>query len=428
MFKIDYLANLIKPLSPAQLAGIWLTGDFRVTPDRASVTYVLVAVVVLAAVGGLVWAWSRRAWELPLYVVGVMVGCFAFYPFSTPWIEGKALATAAAALPVAALVCCAPLLARGRRVEGAVLAALVAGGVLWSNALQYHDAWLAPRSQLRELESIGNRFAGQGPSLMTEFHPYGVRHFLRKLDAEGASELRSRPIPLRTGQQLDKGAYADIDDFSLDAVLVYRTLVLRRSPVESRPPSPYRLVSQGRFYEVWQRPEVVDRPILEHLPLGTDLQPAAVPSCAEVLRLGEVAGRERASWRRSSGRRRSRCISHRPRILRAGGSVRRAIWYPRAPAPSRRRFRCPQQVATASGSEGRSATGSRSRWTAGRSPRRVTSSTTAASTRRWARSSSTPELMPSRSATAAPIFARGAAVSSSPWARSCSVARRPTCR
>lgn len=289
IFEFDYLANLLRPLRLAQIVGIWPTGDFRVDPSRIGLTYALVAVVAGAAAVGLVWALRCGAWELPLYVVGVVVSCFAFFPFSTPWIEGKALATASAAVPVAALACCAPLFARGRRVEGAALAALVAGGVLWSNVLQYHDAWLAPRSQLHELEWIGNKFAGQGPSLMTEYQPYGVRHFLRKLDGEGAGELRIRPIPLRNGQFVQKGGYANIDDFQLDAVLVYPTLVLRRSPAESRPPSVYRLVWSGRFYEVWQRPQRGGRRIVEHLPLGNDVQPSAVPSCADVLRLGRLA-------------------------------------------------------------------------------------------------------------------------------------------
>lgn len=71
---------------------------------------------------------------------------------------------------------------------------------------------------------------------MTEYEPYGVRHFLRDADPEGASELRRRPVPLRDGSSLDKGEFADIDRFDLGGLLEYRTLVLRRSPLASRPP------------------------------------------------------------------------------------------------------------------------------------------------------------------------------------------------
>ena len=55
---------------------------------------------------------------------------------------------------------------------------------------------------------------------MTEYQPYGVRHFLRELDPEGASELRRRLVRLRDGATLGKGAYANIDAFRLDAILV----------------------------------------------------------------------------------------------------------------------------------------------------------------------------------------------------------------
>ncbi len=53
----------------------------------------------------------------------------------------------------------------------------------------------------------------------------------------------------------------------------------------------YRLIWRGRFYEVWQRPEALGTPILEHLPLGAGDQAAAVPSCKDVLRLGDEANR-----------------------------------------------------------------------------------------------------------------------------------------
>ena len=171
-----------------------------------------------------------------------------------------------------------------------MLGVVVTGAVLWSNVLQYHDVWLGPREQLAELSDIGERFAGEGPALQTEYQPYGVRHLLRKLDAEGASELRVRPVGLRSGRLLDKGQYANLDEFADDAVRTYRTLVLRRSPTESRPPSDYRLVWQGDWYDVWQRPELAASPVAEHLPLGEGLDPAAVPDCAEVERLADAAG------------------------------------------------------------------------------------------------------------------------------------------
>src|SRR5205807_3811754 len=134
-----------------------------------------------------------------------------------------------------------------------------------------------------------NRSGGDGPTLMTDYQAYGARHFLRRGDPEGASELRRRFDYLTNGKLLDKGQSADIDRFRLDGVLVYRTLVLRRGPAESRPPSVYTLAWSGRYYEVWQRP-VHPQTIVEHLGLGDANQAAAVPRCADVLRLARLPG------------------------------------------------------------------------------------------------------------------------------------------
>ena len=72
----------------------------------------------------------------------------------------------------------------------------------------------------------------------------------------------SRPEQL--DDTLAKGQDADIDAFNLQAVLVYRTLVLRRSPLAGRPPAPYRLIWTGRYYEVWQRRPSAEPSYIEH--------------------------------------------------------------------------------------------------------------------------------------------------------------------
>ena len=130
-----------------------------------------------------------------------VVGALVFLVSAGPWIEAKALATASPVVLVLALVGGATLVESGRRIEGALVLAALVGGVAWSNALASGDAHLAPRAQLAELEAIGHRYAGEGPALMTEYQPYGVRHFLRRLDPEAASES-ARPVQLRDGRVL----------------------------------------------------------------------------------------------------------------------------------------------------------------------------------------------------------------------------------
>ena len=279
--------NLRGPLSVFQALGIWPSGDFRLHPDAGVVTAVLVALAIAAVLLGLWAAWRRHA-ERPLLYASALVALAAIVVLGSPWAAGKALATAAPiALSLAALGALAAL--RLDRFAGGLLIVAIAGGVLWSNVLAYGGVSLAPYGQLVELESIGKEFAGQGPALMTEYNPYGARHFLREADGEGASELRVRVVPLRDGGSAEKGAAVDTDELDLNGLLEYRTLVLRRSPVRSRPPSPYRLVRSGRYYEVWQRPLEPTAGIPEHQPYGEGEEPAAVPDCGEIGGLGLLA-------------------------------------------------------------------------------------------------------------------------------------------
>jgi hypothetical protein len=286
------LGNLIRPLRFLQIVGVWPSGDFRFDPSHRVTTALLLALGVAAVCAGVVSAIRRRAAGLLAGIASAVAGGVVFVAVGAPWIGGKALAIASPLVLTCALAGCASVGSLPRReprpalVAGLGAAAVLAFGVAWSNALAYHDVDLAPRSQLAELERIGERFDGQGPALMTEYQPYGVRHFLRTLDAEGASELRRRPVFLRGGRVAGKSEYVDVDQVQLRSLLVYRTLVLRRSPTVSRPPAPYRLVWRGRWYEVWQRqPRAA---VLAHLPLGGPLEPAAVPPCARIARLATV--------------------------------------------------------------------------------------------------------------------------------------------
>jgi hypothetical protein len=287
------LGNLVRPLKLAQFVGIWPTGDFRLDPINGPLTGFLIALALLAAIVGAWLCWRRRALGVLLYAAGAGVGSLAVFAYSSPWVGAKALASGSPALLLLALAGAAAVALRVERVLGTTVLALVLAGVLWSNALGYHDVNLAPYAQLHELESIGDQFAGQGPALMTEYQPYGVRHFLRALDAEGASELRYRSVPLVEGGELEKGDWGDTDQISLSALLTYRTLVLRRSPAQSRPPSAYRLVRRGDYYDVWQRPAGVSptsTAIIEHHPLGDFEDPGAEPACSEVEAVAAVAG------------------------------------------------------------------------------------------------------------------------------------------
>lgn len=308
----EALGNLLHPLSVFQLAGVWPVGDFRLTPATLP-TALLIAVVALAATFAL-WSSIRRGQAgVAAYVGAALLGCTLIWLLGgTPWVLGKALAVASPAIPLAALTGGALLWTR-TRIGGGVVIAIIAGGVLWSNALGYHDAVLAPRGRLLELQRIGGLLAGKGPTFFNQYEIYGDRHFLREGAPVEPAEYREPLLPLRNGALLTKSAWADLDSFPLSTLEPYRSIVIQRSPTESRPPSIYRRVWQGRYYELWQRPAHPSTRIIEHVPYGESnalpycgasanrpfapdcsVDPAAIPACPQILALGRVALRSHA--------------------------------------------------------------------------------------------------------------------------------------
>jgi hypothetical protein len=261
------LGSLLQPLSGWQLAGIWPVGDFRMRAP--TVVSILLIGLALAAAAMAIWLTvRRRQFTLTAYVALALVGCGVFYLVgSTSWVIGKALAIASPALLTGALVGGALLWSR-RRLAGLLVLLAIGGGVVWSSALAYHDATLAPRPLLSELEHIGGLVAGKGPTFISDYEIYADRHFLRSGAPVEPAEYRSVNLLLRDGALLTDSAWADLDSFPLSTLEAYGSIVTRRSPAESRPPSIYQLVWQGRYYQLWQRPAQPSTRILEHIPLG----------------------------------------------------------------------------------------------------------------------------------------------------------------
>jgi hypothetical protein len=288
--------NLLGSLDPIQMFGTWLSGDYRLKPDTSALltaTHVLVGVSLVAAALGLAWAIRRRSWAL-LYVAVSLVGWYYVTRNGSPWAQAKALMIVSPAVMVAIALGPVALHQSGRRLEAIALATVVAFGVLFSNALAYHDVSDAPWSRMVELERVGHRIAGQGPTLYTEFEEFG-KHFLADADPESPGEGWQRRLALADqttdGTAIHQGESYDLDSFTPAYVDYYRTIVLRRGPAWSRPPSIYQRVWTGRYYEIWQRPPGAQSRIIARLPLGTRTDAAAVPSCAKVGQLARQAQR-----------------------------------------------------------------------------------------------------------------------------------------
>lgn len=281
----DDIGPLAGPLSPWAVMGVWPTGDFRTNPDLMGVAIAGGLMAGTLAVVGFYAGVTRRRWAVPALLTAVSVMMILGW-LGNSWLGAKAMAVASPVVVTSAFAGIGYLAAR-TRFAAVTTAALLVTGVLWSNVLTYGSVWLAPGDQLAELKSIGSRFAGQGPALMLEYNPYAVRHYLRQVDAEGANELRSRPVALATGRMLNKAEPADIDDLDINGIADYQLLVLRRSGLASRPSGEFDLVWAGDYYEVWQR-RASPLGVIAHLPLGSDNNPGGIPDCDRVAELAAL--------------------------------------------------------------------------------------------------------------------------------------------
>ena len=97
----------------------------------------------------------------------------------------------------------------------------------------------------------------------------------------------SRPGVNRATEPGGIWAY-DLDEYPLKLVESFRTIVMRRNPLASRPPSNYRLVYLSTYYEVWQR---VQPPATVYAHVRSSETPGAPnAACVEVAAAAHKAG------------------------------------------------------------------------------------------------------------------------------------------
>ncbi len=273
------LGNLALPMPAISAAGVWITGDYRYPQDahRKFSEMIAVLVLVLAAVG-LAHAIRRRRWSVAWLAIAGAVSLFYVAHRYGPWIQFKADCVTA---PISLLLAFSGIgalmrIGPARLPLGVLPAAVVGLGVLAGSALLYHNITLAPYERLHNLEEIGERFAGQGPTLTPDFEEY-AEYYLR--DDDQTSMVNGPTLGLLPGVNRATepgGIYNyDLNEFALSWLESFRTIVMRRDPVSSRPPSNYRLVYLSTYYEVWQRTGPVQS-VLEHVPLTPGARAASV--------------------------------------------------------------------------------------------------------------------------------------------------------
>jgi hypothetical protein len=273
--------NLLRPLKFIQTLGVWLGESHRVEPKYVNQTYILLGVVGVCIALGLIWIVRRRAWSVLAFIAISLLAWAFLHRHGTTWTDAKLLMILSPVVVFTALLGAFGVM-RTRLFEGSVLVAALAIGILASDGLLYHGTNLAPTQRFEELASIGTRFAGQGPTLTPDFEEYDL-YLLRDSEMDQPGLAYAGPFAFVDGAVRLYGHSYDLDSLALESVERFRTIVMRRSPAWSRPPSNFRLEWKGRFYTVWRR---VGPPPLVHIPLGGGFEPAATPSCAS---LGVVA-------------------------------------------------------------------------------------------------------------------------------------------
>jgi hypothetical protein len=248
--------NLHAPLRATQILGVWLNGSYKLAPAGAALaaTHILIAISIGAALLGGAYLARIRAYALASWLALMLLASLVVARSVSTWAEAKTLVLSSPVAVLLAWAGVAALLALPRRaLAGAlatVLALSLAGGVLVSDALQYHRSDLAPTARYEELASLDSRFAGKGPALFTDFDEYSL-YELRELDVGGPNFVY--PPATLAGAAGGYGRPVDLDRVPPSALRAYPLIITRRNPTASRPPAAYRLLWQGSYYQVWGR-------------------------------------------------------------------------------------------------------------------------------------------------------------------------------
>ncbi|HEX4563690.1 MAG TPA: hypothetical protein VH115_04475, partial [Solirubrobacteraceae bacterium] len=284
--------NLHTALRWDEVLGVWLRDSYKQPPTGVAraFTDALVAIALAACALGVLGMLRARAYALLAWLLAMVALLAAVSLYATTWVDAKGLMITS---PIVVLIAWAGVGAlRGgagrltgapRRAAGAALALALIGGVLASDAAQYHAANLAPSARYEELASLDRAYARRGPVLFTDFDEYAL-YVLRDLDVGGPNF--TSPPPALAGLSSGRGQPVVLDRAAPAALAAYPLIVTRRDPTASPPPAAYAEVWRGTYYEVWQR--VHGAPIaLEHLARSL----AGTGYCA---RLRALAGTARA--------------------------------------------------------------------------------------------------------------------------------------
>ncbi len=265
------LGNLAAAVPKWSAAGVWLTGDYRFPLVHVTMTHRLDVLVLVFAVLGVLYALVRRSWVLAFIGIAAPIALAYYIAHSTAWLQFKSFTiTSVFSLTLAFAGAAALRESRRRGISllGWLVAAVIAGGVLYGNAIIYHDITLAPAARYHDLAAIGKRYSGQGPALFPGFDEY-AEYFLREEDGTSSVDPAHGEFGLAPGvvEPGGVGFSFTLNQFRLSYLQKFKLVVEPRSPEGVRAPSNWDLVEQTGYFNVWRR----DRPaasVYVHYPLS----------------------------------------------------------------------------------------------------------------------------------------------------------------
>jgi hypothetical protein len=265
------LGNLAAPVPDWSAAGVWLTGDYRFPLVHVTMTHRLDVFVIVFAVIGILYALVRRRWVVAFIGIAAPIALAYYIAHSTAWLQFKAFTITGVFALTLAFVGAAALHENRRRAVallGWLVAAVIAGGVLYGNAVTYHDTTLAPAARYHDLAAIGKRYAGHGPTLFPAFDEY-AEYFLREEKGSSSVNPANGEFDLAPGvvEPGGIGFSFSLNQFRLSYLQKFNLIVTPRGPLTVRAPANWDLVQQTPYFDVWRRVRPASD-VYVHMPLS----------------------------------------------------------------------------------------------------------------------------------------------------------------
>ena len=256
------LGNLIGPLAPGEMLGVWPAGDFRHVPDPHWYLLELRGLALVAAIGGALYLIQRRrASDLGLLSAlgaGVTVWLLSDRGQS-PYVTAKSMVIVS---PVVALVMFRALLptewphvsrVRVVAVGRIAVAGILAIAMLWSSETVLRGMSVESAEQRDGLEELRSTVRS-GPTLFLGVDDHaGYRLRGVRLGYFAAGPPSPLPVTNRPEKPWSYGQPADWDSVDAQTLDRFRFVITVRSAFDSEAPSNFRLVKRNGLYEVWER-------------------------------------------------------------------------------------------------------------------------------------------------------------------------------